>query len=277
MATASEVLALARSQIGYKEGKNNDNKYGRAYGWNNVAWCCIFIWWLMNEKKVPVTKTASCTALWNWAKGQGLSVSEYSLRPGDVVFFDFSGGADCDHVGIVESVGSSRITTIEGNTSSGNSGSQSNGDRVYRRYRYHSQISHAYRPKYDADKKGNANILKGQQASVKFTGHSISCDGERGAETRKQAVRVLQTALNKDYRAGLTVDGIIGAKTTKALGSHYVKVGETQWMVTAAEIMLYMLGKDPKGIEYPGQFGAGLRGASGKDKIVAADFISYTK
>ena len=219
MATASEVLALARNQIGYKEGKNNSNKYGAAYGWNNVAWCCQFIWWLMTQKGVPVTKTASCTALWNWAKGKGLSVSEYSLKPGDIVFFDFGGGSQCNHVGIVESVGSSRITTIEGNTSSGNSGSQSNGDGVYRRYRYNSQISHAYRPQYDAEERSCTvtlpEIKKGSKGStvkavqILLNAYGYNCgtaDGDFGTKTHN-AVVAFQKA------KGLGQDGIVGTKT----------------------------------------------------------------
>ena len=38
-----------------------------------------------------------------------------------------------DHCGICESVSGQYVTAIEGNTSNGNTGSQSNGDGVYRR------------------------------------------------------------------------------------------------------------------------------------------------
>ena len=38
MATAAQVLSVAQSQIGYKEGSNNSNKYGAAYGLNNASW-----------------------------------------------------------------------------------------------------------------------------------------------------------------------------------------------------------------------------------------------
>ena len=42
------------------------------------------------------------------------------------------------------------VTAIEGNTSNGNTGSQSNGDGVYRRKRKLSLVLGAYRPKYEA-------------------------------------------------------------------------------------------------------------------------------
>ena len=56
-----------------------------------------------------------------------------------------------------------------------------------------------------------------------------------------------------------------------------VNGGEKQYMVTAAEIMLMMMGKDPHGVEKPGVFGSGLAAAAGKSKITATDFINYTK
>lgn len=58
-----------------------------------------------------------------------IPVSE--ARPGDMLFFKFPGVSNdrCDHVGI--KIGPSQ--TVEGNTSSGNSGSQNNGGGVFKR------------------------------------------------------------------------------------------------------------------------------------------------
>ena len=284
MATAQDVLNVAKSQIGYKEGKNNWTKYGQEYGMNNVSWCMIFVWWCFKHAGAEnlIKKIASCTQEWNAMKAQ--AVSKSSLRPGDIVFFDWDHSGDCDHVGIVEAAGSSQVTTIEGNTSAGNSGSQSNGDGVYRRYRNYSQIAKAFRPKYSGSPapSGNPYIKAGQEKANDFlkkygSGAHITADGIRGAETKKQAVRVLQLAMNKDYNAKLVVDGDFGTKSNRALGSHYVAYGEKQWMVTAAEILLMMKGKDVGGVEYPGIFGSGLKSAAGKSKITASDFKSYLK
>ena len=286
MATAQDVLNVARKYLGYKEGRNNSNIFGQKFGMNNVSWCQQFIWGIMTEAGMPWYKTASCTACYNHYKSR--AVSKYSMKPGDIVYYDWDHSGDCDHVGIVESAGSTYVTTIEGNTSSGNSGSQSNGDGVYRRKRTYSQIAKAIRPSYSGFSSqstitnGNSYIKLGQQEANEFlkrygVARTISADGIRGAETKKQAVRVLQLALNKDYKAGLVVDGEIGSKTLNALGNHYVTVGEKQWMVTAAEIMLYMMGKNPNGVEYPGVFGSGLANAAGKRTIKKDDFISYTK
>ena len=80
-------------------------------------------------------------------------------------------------------------------------------------------------------------------------------------ETLLLGIKVLQTALNRDYGAGLDVDGIWGTNTSDALGKHYVKSGETQYMVTAAEILLLLRAYDPNGVEIPGTFGSGLLSA----------------
>ena len=85
--------------------------------------------------------------------------------------------------------------------------------------------------------------------------------GQRDAATVKTGIKVLQTALNKDYGAGLVVDGIFGLNTDKALGKHYVTSGECQYMVTAAEILLLLHGYNPKSVEFPGIFGSGMLAA----------------
>ena len=224
MATANKVVSIAAGQVGYKEGRNNSNKFGAAYGMNNVSWCMEFIWWCFKQAGMDWYKTASCTACYKHYASR--AVSRNSLRKGDIVFFDWDHSGDCDHVGIVESVGSSRITTIEGNTSSGNAGSQSNGDGVYRRYRTRSQIAKAIRPAYEAETSGGGtcnvtvqevkNGSKGGsvyvlQAFLKSKGYYTGkVDGEAGSLTEK-AIKAFQKAM------GLSQDGIAGTNTWKAV------------------------------------------------------------
>lgn len=126
--------------------------------------------------------------------------------------------------------------------------------------------------------KGNSVIKQGQKDANSFVNHDrIAEDGIRGANTKKMAVRVLQHAMNLDYNAGLDEDGIWGNKSESALGKHYVKKGEKQYMVTAVEILYELKGINPKGVEYPGKFGDGLESASGKSKITASDFKALLK
>lgn len=222
MATANDVVAQAQSQVGYKEGRNNDNKYGREYGMNNAPYCCIGMWWCFKHAGASNLfydggKVASCTQLWNWANRKGLAVSKNNLRKGDVVMFDWDRSGDCDHVGIVEAAGPSQVTTIEFNTSAGNSGSQSNGDGVYRRYRSYSQIAKAYRPKYDG---ASSNTTTGGTCSV--TVQEVQ-NGSKGG-----SVYVLQAFLkSKGYYTG-KVDGIAGSLTEKAIKAFQKAKGLSQ-------------------------------------------------
>lgn len=109
---------------------------------------------------------------------------------------------------------------------------------------------------------GNELVKNGQLHSANFTGNTITADGVPGPETKEQKVRVLQRALNADYAAGLDEDGKFGNLTKTALRGHYVMEGETQFMVTAVEILFLMNGVDPKGVECPGSFGVGCGDAT---------------
>ena len=58
------------------------------------------------------------------------------------VCFDWNDDGIADHIGLVVSPpeSGSAFHTVEGNTSSGSAGSQSNGDGVYQRTRYVSDV-----------------------------------------------------------------------------------------------------------------------------------------
>lgn len=101
-------------------------------------------------------------------------------------------------------------------------------------------------------------IALGQQHANNFVQAGLTPDGIRGENTRRAGVKVLQHALNCDYNSNLAVDGMWGTKSKKALGNHYVKRGEKQFMITALEILLMLKGYDSKGVECPGIFGGGL-------------------
>ena len=111
---------------------------------------------------------------------------------------------------------------------------------------------------------GNFIIACGQQFANNFVGYDeIAVDGIVGSQTRKMKIRVLQHAMNLDYGSGLDEDGIYGRLTDGALANHYVKRGETQYMVTAMEIFAYINGENPNGVEFPGIYGGGLASVYG--------------
>lgn len=169
MASANKVLSIAAGEVGYiaLNDPNEGSKYGR---WmadktgnsyyrghsTKVPWCAMFASWVLDQAgmTVPGMPTASCTALRNACASAGMIVPKMSAQPGDIVIFDWPGSNDGanDHVGFVELNRSTYIQTIEGNTSSGASGSQGNGGMVARRTRDWSVVQDVIRPAYGSDK-----------------------------------------------------------------------------------------------------------------------------
>ena len=151
-AAADKVLDLARGELGVKESPPGSGrvKYNDALGWGNNAWCCAFLWWLFREAGASELffgggKTAYCPALLAFHREQAV---QGDYRPGDVVFFNFQGKSSAAHVGLCESWDGTYITTIDGNTGTGN---EANGGAVLRRRRDKSFIVGAYRPVYQED------------------------------------------------------------------------------------------------------------------------------
>ncbi len=161
--TAEKVLAIATAELGTRESPANSNRvkyntwyYGREVSGAAYPWCMVFVQWVFAQSgvKLPV-KTASCGALMNAAKKAGQWVGK-DYRPGDVVIYDFPGGAATDHTGIIEKVTASGVVAIEGNTSQ--AGSQSNGGQVCRKTRPYKQVVGAVRPDYQKEDKYMDNI-----------------------------------------------------------------------------------------------------------------------
>ena len=128
----NKVVEKANSQVGYREGENNYNKYAAAldplkitYGnKQNQPWCGEFVLWVFVEcfgvddgLKVQCsskpTSIPLCSAGANYFKSAGRWTSKPAV--GDVVFFIYDGGIN--HTGIVTGVSSLSITTVEGNSS----------------------------------------------------------------------------------------------------------------------------------------------------------------
>ena len=123
----------------------------------------------------------------------------------------------------------------------------------------------------------NSIIRDGQIHANNFCGAGIATDGVRGTDTKKAGIKALQTAMNLDYGVRLAVDGIWGAKSEAALKGHTVRLGETQYMITALQILLMLKGYDPNGLENPGHFGSGCESTVlkyQKDKGLSADKIA---
>jgi peptidoglycan hydrolase-like protein with peptidoglycan-binding domain len=206
MPTATKVLNVARSQIGYRAGRSNYSKFNRWYGMPG-SWCDMWISWVgVNAGARNIIGRAAWTpAHAAWFRSQGRWGR--TPRRGAIVFFDwpYDNVHRIQHVGIVESVRSDgRIVTIEGNTSSGVRGSQSNGGGVFRRVRSQSLVVGYGYPKYSSER--DVRAMPKQRAS-RGSRPPLIVDGVWGRNTTRALQRYV----------GVTDDGEIGPATRKAL------------------------------------------------------------
>ena len=163
MKPVEKLLDIARGELGTAESPANSNRvkyntwyYGREVSGAAYPWCMVFVQWCFDQAGVPLpVKTASCGAMRSAAQKAGQWVTG-DYRPGDVVIYDFPGGAATDHTGIVEKVTASGVAAIEGNTSQ--SGSQSNGGQVCRKTRPAGQIVGAVRPRFEEEETDMDNV-----------------------------------------------------------------------------------------------------------------------
>lgn len=155
---AAQVVAAARSDIGYTESPPNSNrtKFAAEAGHaNGHFWCATFTTAILKRCAVPIPPgagTASTRAnLAAWKKA-GRWVQPGDVRPGDVLLYHLTnrnGAGQPDHTGIcVEAPSGGRVVAIEGNTSSDDHGSQDNGGGVYMRTRGLGAVMGAGRPAY---------------------------------------------------------------------------------------------------------------------------------
>lgn len=128
MATATDVLRIAAGEIGYSrwDDPETGTKYGRwyaqktgssYYAQNGVPYCAMFVSWCLDQagQSVPGFPMAYCPSGLSDATNAGLAVNKYNAQPGDIVFFDWGGDGESDHVGLVEGNYGSYLQTCEGN------------------------------------------------------------------------------------------------------------------------------------------------------------------
>ena len=136
---ADDLLAVAASQLGYKESRNNYivtegnqikgyTRYGDWYGDSYGHWCAMYVSFCLHYAGVDPELMPQDSNCQNWI--QTLSKEEYNLYkqaadydpvPGDLIFFNWDKDTASDHVGIVTEIieetdaGKKQIKTIEGN------------------------------------------------------------------------------------------------------------------------------------------------------------------
>lgn len=139
MPTADALLAWARTQLGVTENPPGSN---RVRYWDDVnmralqgqPWCAAFYLAGLTAVGVkPVTRSVYVPQIIIQYRNVGRLFPAALGLPGDQVLYNIGDG----HTGVLESVdvAAKTVTAIEGNTSSGNRGSQNNGGGVFRRTR----------------------------------------------------------------------------------------------------------------------------------------------
>lgn len=254
MPTASEVMAIAAKQIGYKESPPNSNKtkYGRKFGLNGEPWCAIFEWWcgwkaakkFGGDNPFPHNSNAAYIqddivlrgGTWILKKTTSLTARKEALKrykKGDCVDFDFGAVNKYDawrrHTGLVENVVGDYVYCIEGNTTpDGKDGSQSNGGMVCRKKRHYSQICSCARPKYDKEKSATEKILRMAKACAWEFGTPYEKRKYPTGKKKKAYAKALDAAYpnrsswGAQTRAGASCDVAVGTVVrASGVDKHY--------------------------------------------------------
>lgn len=138
---AEDLIAVAESQLGYKESKKNYvvaedgeikgySRYGDWYGSSYGDWCAMYISFCLHYAGIDETVMPREAGCQNWIEVLASQeydlyrfAAEYEPAAGDLVFFNNDAEEDSDHVGIVTSIieataeKEAQIEVIEGNTS----------------------------------------------------------------------------------------------------------------------------------------------------------------
>ena len=155
MRTANEFIDACAAEVGYVESPINRTKFSGIAGHRDAQpWCHTFLVAIARQCGVDIPEAVDDTAytpygVTGWKRAGRFF---HYPKPGDWCYIDFPGDSvrRVQHVGVVVSVNPANktITTIEGNTSPGNTGSQSNGGGVYRRTRSMKIVKGYGRPWY---------------------------------------------------------------------------------------------------------------------------------
>ena len=148
----AQVIKLAVAEVGYVEGKNNDNKFASVAGHaNNQPWCNTFISAIFIEAglKNAIPITASCASTLAWGIKNDRVIPTKKAKRGDLLIFDFTKSGQAQHIGLAIKRFNrltKTIKTVEGNTGET---SQANGEGVYFKTRSKDFIVAVIRPLYE--------------------------------------------------------------------------------------------------------------------------------
>lgn len=113
-----EIVTVALSQVGNAGGE----PYWSWYGFDGrVEWCACFVSWCADQcgyiESGIIPKFAGCVNGSQWFKDRGQwQDAGFTPEAGQIIFFDWEGDGETDHVGIVERCENGIVYTVEGNS-----------------------------------------------------------------------------------------------------------------------------------------------------------------
>lgn len=245
------VLSMADSQVGYASGSSTRSLYGRRKNWPKGSWstnqeqaqnywCYRGLSWVFtmcfgrdatiagigNQGHFPFPGWAATWLGMAWMRARGMGVSVSNARPGDLSFQSWGRTNNpTDHIEIITGTWSgSYLPHIGFNTSSG-SGSVTTGATVARVWRPGWPIKFIGRPNWAAIVATyNATVVA--EEVIDWTSiHRMLLD--LGYPANESGVRSFQSD-KADWGHNLTVDGVPGPATERALGDAMSRIDDIE-------------------------------------------------
>lgn len=221
MSRIDSIIETAKSYLGTTEGSAkhkeiidlyNKARYSDAYQMTmNDPWCCAFVVAVFEKCGMAdiIPGYAACDQMISiftkW--GRYYSRSVRSVRPGDIIFYNWNNDLSADHVGIVVQNRFGELSVIEGNKS----------DSVtYRSIGSMDSCVLGYGvPNYEAT----------SESRIDSTSYDLDKEYIRTLPLLQYGknniyVKILQVLLNYYYNANLEVDGEYGAQTKKVVADY---------------------------------------------------------
>lgn len=228
--TAAAFIAVLTSQVGVREGNNNDNPYGRWYRMNFVAWCAILISWAAFKsgcsKIIPRHAFTPAGANWFKAKDQWGT----KPKPGAIAYFYNASLGRIAHVeGVVKVYENGDFLSCGGNT---NSTGSREGNGVYLQRRTTTRGGGFGYPAYKKSTKAKekereipvdlSNVISRAKKTRKYAGRVAAALIEEGFKPNIRGYKKWQKSLGY---SGNDASGIAGKDSLTKLGhKHDFKV-----------------------------------------------------
>lgn len=227
MSGINSIIETAKSYLGTREGSQNHReiidlynraRYSDAYQMTmQDPWCCAFVVAVFEQcgMRDIIPCYAACdqmiSVFTKW--GRYFSRSVRCVKPGDIIFYDWTGDLSSDHVGIVIQNRFGDLSVIEGNKS----------DSVaYRNISINSpQILGFGVPNYDAS--DGTSGSGGTNSTFNPDREYIKTLPVLMLGKKNVYVKILQILLNYYEKASLDIDGEYGILTKKAVADYQMK------------------------------------------------------